>query len=337
MRETLFEVNGTKEYCYFCGSECRHNENFVQCPLCGKYFFDKNTQLKFKDYRNETASYLYFYHLSNPNRQFSYIRLINEQEILGEYERLIISLQEIKSDYPIKFSEKINRFILALTRKAKLPVNKISLSFEELANMCCITRLYDEKNLIHNSFTESQIFTYLSYLCKIGVIGAYYNNLIGFRSFDYEILPEAWIRAEKLEKTDTNNRQVFVSMSFAEKTKNSRESIRKGVVEAGFIPYFIDEDVHNKQIVPYMLKQIRDSRFLIMETTDSNYGAYYEAGYAEGLGKQVIICCRKDAFDKKKNELIHFDIAQKQLLLWEDENDLEMQLAKWIKTLLGSN
>ena len=94
-----------------------------------------------------------------------------------------------------------------------------------------------------------------------------------------------------------------------------------------------------------MLRLIRESRFLIMDISDPNYGAYYEAGYAEGLGKEVIISCRKSIYNKKymseeekKYERYlkpHFDIAQKQTLLWEDYDDLSFQLKKWIKAIIG--
>jgi len=33
-----------------------------------------------------------------------------------------------------------------------------------------------------------------------------------------------------------------------------------------------------------------------MDVSFPNYGAYYEAGYAIGKGKQVIICCSAERF-----------------------------------------
>ena len=69
-----------------------------------------------------------------------------------------------------------------------------------------------------------------------------------------------------------------------------------------------------------------------MDVTYPNYGAYYEAGYAQALGKQVIICCRKAEFDDKENkDRPHFDIAQKAMVVWEDENDLVRRLKKRIE------
>ena len=60
-----------------------------------------------------------------------------------------------------------------------------------------------------------------------------------------------------------------------------------------------------------------------------------------GLGKEVIITCSKEIFSKKDfaNKLEekalkpHFDIAQKQILVWEDTADLTKQLKEWILEL----
>ena len=123
-----------------------------------------------------------------------------------------------------------------------------------------------------------------------------------------------------------------------------REAIRAGIVQAGFSPEFLDEIKHNRQIVPEMFRLIRECRFLVLEISEPNYGAYYEAGYAQGLGKEVIICCSKEVFNRryiteeeKKYERYlkpHFDIAQKQILVWKDQDDLSHQLSEWIKAII---
>ena len=38
---------------------------------------------------------------------------------------------------------------------------------------------------------------------------------------------------------------------------------------------------------------------LILEINEPNYGAYYEAGYALELGKEVIITCNAEVFSHK--------------------------------------
>ncbi|MCB6288245.1 hypothetical protein, partial [[Clostridium] scindens] len=54
-------------------------------------------------------------------------------------------------------------------------------------------------------------------------------------------------------------------------------------------------------------------------------------GYAEALGKEVIVCCCKENFKP------HFDIAQKSAVIWEDERDLEEKLFRRIEATVGLN
>ena len=163
---------------------------------------------------------------------------------------------------------------------------------------------------------------------------------------DYiSLLAKGYEKVEKLQATDIANKNVFVSMAFSDGTANTREALRSGILDSGFSPEFLDEIIHNKQIVPEMFRLIRECRFLILEISDPNYGAYYEAGYALGLGKEVIICCSEETFNKKYETAEeqkyarylrpHFDIAQKQILIWKDYQDLAHKLTEWIKALFA--
>lgn len=61
--------------------------------------------------------------------------------------------------------------------------------------------------------------------------------------------------------------------------------------------------------------EIRRCRFLVADLSDENAGAYWEAGFAEGLGKPVIYLCRaKDGEFEKK---IHFDVDHRHTVRWD--------------------
>jgi len=55
---------------------------------------------------------------------------------------------------------------------------------------------------------------------------------------------------------------------------------------------------------------------LISDLTHRNPGAYWEAGYAEGLGKPVIYTCRKDVFEDKRAGP-HFDTNHHLTVIWD--------------------
>ncbi len=65
-----------------------------------------------------------------------------------------------------------------------------------------------------------------------------------------------------------------------------------------------------------MRMRIRDANFVIADLTHDNPGAYWEAGYAEGLGKPVLYICDKKKFDEHGT---HFDINHYTTVMWETD------------------
>ena len=64
-------------------------------------------------------------------------------------------------------------------------------------------------------------------------------------------------------------------------------------------------DIQRAGIIDNIMRiQIRDAKFVITDLTHDNLGAYWGAGYAEGLGKLVIYICEKKKFEDKST---HFD------------------------------
>ncbi len=117
-------------------------------------------------------------------------------------------------------------------------------------------------------------------------------------------------------------------MKFGAETKELREKIKEGL--QGFNVRIMDEIEHNHQIVPEMLYEIRNSRFVIAELSHHNNGAYYEAGYALGLGKEVIHICRRT---EEKNEL-HFDVAQINTIFYDSIDEIPEKLRNRIKATI---
>jgi nucleoside 2-deoxyribosyltransferase len=62
--------------------------------------------------------------------------------------------------------------------------------------------------------------------------------------------------------------------------------------------------------------EIHSSEFLVADLTHDNPGAYWEAGYAEGLGKPVIYICEKEKFETTKT---HFDTNHHLTIVWDKD------------------
>ena len=89
--------------------------------------------------------------------------------------------------------------------------------------------------------------------------------------------------------------------------------------KTGFELFRLDETLTAGIIDNQLRVQIRNSRFLLADITYNNLGAYWEAGYAEGLGKPVIYLCERKKFDETKT---HFDTNHHTTIIY-DKDDLE--------------
>ena len=81
-----------------------------------------------------------------------------------------------------------------------------------------------------------------------------------------------------------------------------------------------------------MRRRIRDAKFVIVDLTHDNSGAYWEAGYAEGLDKPVIYICEKEKFERDGT---HFNTNHCATVLWS-RNDDEGFRQKLTEIILGS-
>lgn len=264
-------------------------------------------------------------------------------------ELLYVSPEQVEAWYPRTFAQKIDYILLFFFKQQNhigdlifipyegieyvlfMDINQSKNKYDEIIEQKdYILRYLRDEKYIEESRKDDDLVKYNPSL---------YMDLNSGE--DIMLTPKALARVDELQKDISNNKDVFVAMAFNDKTVPTREAIREGIKEAHFSEKFLDEIIHNQQIVPYMMRLIRECRFLIMDITDPNYGAYYEAGYALGLGKEVIITCSKEIFSKKDfaNKLEekalkpHFDIAQKQILVWENTADLTKQLKEWILEL----
>lgn len=84
-----------------------------------------------------------------------------------------------------------------------------------------------------------------------------------------------------------------------------------------------------------IIAEIRRSRFVVADFThDKEKGVrgsvFYEAGFASGLGLEVIYSCRKGL----EGEL-SFDTRQYHHILWETPEDLRIQLRDRIRARAG--
>lgn len=130
-----------------------------------------------------------------------------------------------------------------------------------------------------------------------------------------------WERYNELKKKGFLTRRAFMAMDFKDPEFNwiFRENFNKAVKQTGFDLFRLDEQPEAGLIDNRMRVEIRNARFLLSDLSHGNKGAYFEAGFAEGLGKPVIYLCEKTAFhdDERKP---HFDTNHQHIIVWDKEN-----------------
>ncbi len=139
------------------------------------------------------------------------------------------------------------------------------------------------------------------------------NNLSQTLTFD------GWKYYEELKKGVKSSRKAFMAMKFGEEPlKTIVENVFKPAVQkTGFDLRLLTDNQRAGLIDDRLRVEIRTSRFLIADLTHDNAGAYWEAGYAEGLNKPVIYTCEKTKFDKAKT---HFDTNHHLTIKWDADN-----------------
>lgn len=125
----------------------------------------------------------------------------------------------------------------------------------------------------------------------------------------------------------------FCAMWFApEVSAIWSDAIEPAIKEAGYKAVRIDGVEHNNKIDDEILANIRRSRFVVADFTGERGGVYFEAGFALGLGRQVIWTVREDALAK-----IHFDNRQYNFLVWKPDDiaDFRTRLGLRIEATIG--
>ena len=90
--------------------------------------------------------------------------------------------------------------------------------------------------------------------------------------------------------------------------------------EAGFELRRLDELSKPGVIDNHLRVSIRRARILFVDLSTHNRGAYWEAGFAEGLGRPVLYFCRKDVWDDEKGKP-HFDTNHCNTVVWSRDDD----------------
>lgn len=139
-----------------------------------------------------------------------------------------------------------------------------------------------------------------------------------FRLLSATLTIKGWHRVEELRRSAVGSRKGFMAMKFGDAELDAvfRNHFRPAVGLTGFELMRLDDEPRAGLIDDRLRLEIRTSRFMVADLSHANAGAYWEAGFAEGLGRPVIYTCRKDVFDDPKTKP-HFDTNHYLTVVWD--------------------
>lgn len=294
--------------CFLCGNEevevfyCPESRySHYRCSNCGDYEVDKFLEEIFD--RSEYYPVL----ANNENRTFATREILSKaaciaaERYLKKQDGYFLASRSVESkpeiediidfiaDFPADPIDRFNRALLNLGKIAK--DNPFSFILIENMNYYSLFALSidDMENLL--SFMKTYEYV------ELKIAGQYGS---------FSITPQGWAKiAELQEQYKEHSNKAFLAMWFNDSTNGLREAAIKAAKQAGYDLRVVDQEHHNDFIMNKVLNMIDESKFIIADFTcreeeEDNKkvkggvrgGVYYEAGFAEGQGKEVIMTCK---------------------------------------------
>lgn len=126
-----------------------------------------------------------------------------------------------------------------------------------------------------------------------------------------------WRELLQRKFADEKGRHCFFICPFGnpEVDRNYRLVIKPRIEKYQFQIERVDEIEHSKTITEVILSRIRRAQFVVADLTETRPNCYYEVGYAQALGKPVILLA-------KEGTERHFDLSAFKWNYWRSVDDL---------------
>lgn len=323
--------------CVFCNKELEETpktssrEIHCRCENCGeydlaylneyavRYLFTNNSELNGK-------GYLFSGYINKLNSEGDFYKLISEEEILNIYRSGVL---------PNTIYRKLDNLLNTIYESSKYFGEEIEILLNKYLKYYAVNE--EELNNMINALLEK------AYIKRGSISSYYYITLDGITYL------------EKQNSIVPNNNQCFVAMWFNEEMMSVfQNTIIPTLKDLGYNALIISMVNHNDIINDKIIAEIRKSKFMIADFSGNRGGVYFEAGFAMGLGKQVIWTCSDKYFNKNVNVSIsgkdsegiqriiqfeeerklHFDIDHYNFIIWKDEQELSTKLRDRIEATI---
>jgi len=331
------------EKCRFCGESVEPKPvpqmmaKEYRCKNCGNYVLDNLLSGSLEAYIDKL--HLIAGYLAETKAHRDYVGSSSEN-----LQRAVISKDKIESIFtdpivPRRIMQKLDKLLVFLHKNTnhfgqKHEINKIPPSAAYARNSDEIKAMVQETvNMECGSYRLLEPGSY-------GWGGGGQEQLgLNIDKNVFILNTKGHSRAEDILTRNVDTKKVFVTMAFRDDLVHAMdEAIRPACSECGFEAMLVSDVEHNNGITDEIIVGIKSSKFVITDFTYNNSGAYFEAGYAQGYGLEVIRCCKKDWLDgndeKGNKNKLHFDVNHYNFIIWKDFCDLYAKLVNRIRATI---
>jgi hypothetical protein len=297
----------TSRFCVICLSELNAERNppsrFANnCECCGIYRLSPTAAAMLAgnpmdEYQGTAVAYK--------------MRRMSKSGHLVEVDSMLVRRERDEATLP-RIDEIIDEAVLWIGAEIRWPGQTIDVNYPEYKG---VLGAIDDK-----AFHEI-----LKTLLASGWIAGKISSLVGRKAFsltECQLTQEGWRRYQELNNAAVKSRHAFMAMKYGDSELDAivKEHFAKAVARTGFELRRLDQNQPAGLIDDQLRVQIRTARFLVCDLTHGNRGAYWEAGFAEGLSRPVIYTCREDVFNDATNEnRPHFDTNHFVTVSWRQD------------------
>jgi hypothetical protein len=175
-----------------------------------------------------------------------------------------------------------------------------------------------------SAFDGVELEAYLNYFVGKDILRI---RAAGPSTNGYELTIDGWKAIEPSIPPGGIPGRCFVAMSFDKALDDAYTlGIKSAIEDCDFTSICMKEVSTNTGITDRILSEIRRAQFMVADFTDQNQGVYFEAGFARGLGREVISTCKSDQLGQ-----LHFDTKHIGHVLWDTPESLRTKLADSIR------
>ena len=316
--------------CLFCEKDAirrlDNNTYFYTCPRCGMYNYINSEHNNIMTLINKFYKCISY---AEKNKFETYCAYLFCKFNYNKFYRISASsIKDIIYNYRfISIQEQIDAFIYIICSYMQYPKSTDIYS-------CDYDTFYRRFGCVDNNA--------FLFLCNVLKDNCFVRSNIVDKPiqkgklFEFSLTPtiKTWDHFEKLKNGRNTSNKAFLALQFdGEMNRDLKQELKKAVSETGFILNTVDEEPRAGLIDDKIRLDIRNSRFVIADLTDGNKGAYWEAGFANGLGKEVIYMCKDDVMNNETSpNRPHFDVSHHQCILWSEDH-FEIALKKLKDTI----